>query len=306
MGHPVDGILLVDKEEGEISFDVIRRVRQVLPDRKIGHAGTLDPLATGLLILLLGQGTKLSRWIMSQGKIYEGTLRLGIETDTLDSTGKILAERPVPDMGPEELDKACRRLEGEIEQRPPRFSAVKVKGKRAYRLARKGASFDLPRRSVFVESLEVLSADLPFVTLRVRCSAGTYVRSLFADLGKMLNTGAHLTRLRRIASGTFRVDDAVASGSIQRDCDPALLERKIIPLHKAVPGMATLHVDESLARKIRRGYQPAWNELTGGSPGVNRERGYVKIIHGEELIAVASLFEEEDRHVRAKLVRVFH
>jgi len=306
MGHPVDGILLVDKAEGEISFDVIRRLRRVLAVRKIGHAGTLDPLATGLLIILLGQGTKLSQWIMPQGKVYEGTLRLGIETDTLDSTGKITAENPVPAVTSDELEKACRMLVGEIEQRPPRYSAVKVKGQRAYRLARKGASFDLPRRKVIVESLEVLSGDLPFVTLRVRCSAGTYVRSLFADLGKILNTGAHLTALRRIASGRFHVENAIASGTLRRGCDPALLEREVISLNRALPAMAEVEVDDSLARRIRQGYQPAWNDLQDGSFRKNRVSGYVKITKENELIAVASVYEEKAQDIKTKVVRVFY
>ncbi len=306
MGHPVDGILLVDKAEGEISFDVIRRIRQVLPGQKIGHAGTLDPLATGLLIILLGQGTKLSQWIMSNKKVYEGMLRLGIETDTLDSTGKITAENPVPALTSDDLEKACRMLLGEIEQRPPRYSAVKVKGQRAYRLARKGASFDLPKRRVFVESLEVLSADFPFVTLRVRCSAGTYVRSLFADLGKSLGTGAHLTALRRKASGPFLVENALASGTLAGDCDPAVLEREVIPLHKALPGMAEVKVDGSLAQRIRQGYQPAWNELQDGFSMENGVSGYVKITSKNELIAVASVYEEKTQGIKSKLVMVFH
>lgn len=297
---------MVDKAEGEISFDVIRRIRQVLPARKVGHAGTLDPLATGLLIILLGQGTKLSQWIMSQGKVYEGTLRLGIETDTLDSTGEILAERPVPEWTSDGLDKACRRLLGEIEQRPPRFSALKVKGQRAYRLARKGASFDLPKRRVFVESLEVLSADLPFVTLRIRCSAGTYVRSLFADLGKNLGTGAHLTALRRKASGQFLVENAIPSGKLSGQGDPAVLERDVLPLNKALPGMTELEVDGPLAGKIRQGYQPVWNELQDGVSMENGVSGYVKITRENELIAVANVYEEKTQGFKAKLVRVFH
>ena len=306
MEHPVDGILLVDKAEGEISFDVIRRIRQVLSARKVGHAGTLDPLATGLLIILLGQGTKLSQWIMSQSKLYEGTLRLGIETDTLDSTGEIVAERPVPEGVAGKLEKACGKLMGEIQQRPPRFSAVKIKGQRAYRLARTGASFELPERKVFVEKLEVLSVDLPFVTLRVRCSAGTYVRSLFADLGKVLGTGAHLTALRRISSGGFRVENGVPSGKIQKGCDSSGLEKEVIPLYRALPGMAEVRVDRTLAGKIRKGYQPAWDELGEGFCLENGVSGYVKITKGKELIAVASVGEETARGSKAKVVRVFH
>jgi tRNA pseudouridine55 synthase len=306
MGYPIDGILLVDKEKDEISFDVIRRMRQVLPHQKIGHAGTLDPLATGLLVILLGQGTKLSRWIMSQMKIYEGTLRLGVETDTLDATGEITAKKSVPEGIADGLDAACAELVGEIEQQPPRFSALKIQGRRAYRLARKGVSFDLPRRKIVVKSLEVLSTPIPFVSLRVHCSAGTYVRSLFADLGKKLKTGAHLTALRRVSSGSFSVEDAIPSGSIQQGCDPHSVEKKVIPLGGALPGMAALQVDAALAGKIRQGYQPAWDELGGGSLRGEGMRGYLKIMREEELIAVAGGNEETTQDGRARLVRVFH
>jgi tRNA pseudouridine55 synthase len=305
MGHPVDGILLADKQGGETSFDVIRRIRHILPGRKIGHAGTLDPLATGLLIILLGQGTKLSKWVMRQEKVYEGTLMLGIETDTLDSSGNITMERPVPPLTHEEVTRSCRTFMGEIDQRPPRYSAVKVDGQRAYRLARKGKTFDLPKRRVLVASLHVLSMELPLITIRVRCSGGTYVRSLFAALGESLGTGAHMTALRRKASGQFLVENAVRSEVLARDMDAAVLERRVIPLNRALPGMVELKVDGTLARKIRQGYQPAWKELQDGPCMWNGVSEYVKITKGEELIAVASVCEEKKLGMTTRLIRVF-
>jgi tRNA pseudouridine55 synthase len=306
MGHPTDGILLIDKARGETSFDVIRRIRHILPGRKIGHAGTLDPLATGLLIILLGQGTKLSQWIMSCEKLYEGVLKLGVETDTLDSTGKITAEYPVPPLTLEDLTGAGQLLTGEIEQKPPRFSAVKVSGQRAYRLARKGAAFDLPKRQVFVESLQVLSMDLPQVTIRVRCSAGTYVRSLFADLGRKVGTGAHMTALRREASGHFFVEKAVASELLCRDSNAAVLESEVIPLNRALPDMVELKVNGSLAQKIRQGYHPAAKELLNGNRMWNGVSEYVKITKDEELIAVASVSDAKTQDMTTRLLRVFH
>jgi tRNA pseudouridine55 synthase len=306
MGHPTDGILLIDKARDETSFDVIRLIRHILPDRKIGHAGTLDPLATGLLIILLGQGTKLSRWIMSCEKVYEGVLKLGVETDTLDSTGKITAEYPVPPLTLEELIRAGQSLTGEIEQKPPRFSAVKVAGQRAYRLARKGTAFDLPKRRVFIESLKVLSMDLPQVTIRVRCSAGTYVRSLFADLGRKVGTGAHMTALRRKASGHFFVEKAVASELLCRDSNAAVLEREVIPLNRALPDMVELKVNASLARKIKQGYYPAAKELLDGNRMWNGMSEYVKITKDEELIAVARMWDAKTQGITTRLLRVFH
>jgi len=306
MGHPVDGILLVDKAEGETSFDVVRRVGRILQGRKVGHAGTLDPLATGLLIVLLGQGTKLSQFIMSQKKVYRGTLMLGVETDTLDSTGKTTAKRPVPKLTHDELRQTCRKFIGEIEQIPPRYSAVRVKGQRSYKLARKGKEFDLPKKKVNIESLDLVSMDLPRVTIRVQCSAGTYVRSLVADLGRSLGTGAHLIALRRLASGRFYSDDALASDLLSRGLSQFDLENKVIPLCRALPGMPGLDVDDVMARHIRQGYQPLWKELADGPCIVNRGGGYVKIVKDEELIAVMSIQEKGALGDYAtKLMRVF-
>jgi tRNA pseudouridine55 synthase len=306
MGHPSDGILLVDKAGGETSFDVIRRIRHILPGRKIGHAGTLDPLATGLLIILLGQGTKLCQWIMLHEKVYEGVLKLGVETDTLDSTGKITAEYPVPSLTLEELASAGRQLTGKIEQKPPRFSAVKVAGQRAYRLARKGTAFDLPKRQVFVRSLKILSMDLPQVTIRVRCSAGTYVRSLFADLGRKVGTGAHMTALRRKASGQFFVENAITSESLCRELNTAVLEGEVIPLSRALPDMMELKVNGVLARKIRQGYRPAGEELLSGDRRWNGVSEHVKITKDEELIAVARIYDAKTKGMTTRLLRVFH
>lgn len=207
-----DGVLMVDKEEGETSFSVVRKVKRLLDVGKVGHAGTLDPFATGLLLVLVGQGTKLSPYLMAGEKTYLGTLTLGIETDTLDRTGRITAVKPVPELDPELVRERAKAFVGETEQTPPSFSALKVQGKRAYSLVRKGLPVTLEKRRVRIMELAILSLDPPDVTFRVVCSSGTYVRSLAADLGKELGVGAHLKALRRIAIGPYGVEDALPSG----------------------------------------------------------------------------------------------
>jgi tRNA pseudouridine55 synthase len=306
MEHPTDGIMLVDKTEGETSFDVVRRARGVFQTRKVGHAGTLDPFASGLLIILLGQGTKLSNFLMSQKKLYQGTLLLGVETDTLDVTGRTTETRPVHELERDEVLEKCRSLVGEIEQSPPLYSALRWKGQRAYKLARKGVDFDLPKRKVTIESLDVVFMNLPYVTIRTRCSAGTYVRSLAADIGSSLGTGAHLVSLRRLASGRFLSDQALASERLNRDLSPVVLKDRVIPLNQSLPDMEKWDVDASMARRIRQGYQPAWKELPFGPCILNGRDGYVKIVKEEELIAVMSIqIQGVQGGPRTKLMRVF-
>ncbi|MBN1626866.1 MAG: tRNA pseudouridine(55) synthase TruB, partial [Deltaproteobacteria bacterium] len=166
MFNGTDGIILIDKNEGETSFDVVKMAKRVFKT-KAGHAGTLDPFATGLLIILLGQGTKLSSYLMAGKKKYLATMTLGIETDTLDRTGRVLVEMPVPDMPREEVARIVREFTGDIEQRPPAYSAVNYKGQRAYKLARKGIEVDLGKRKVVIHSIEVVSVSLPDITFEV-------------------------------------------------------------------------------------------------------------------------------------------
>lgn len=306
MEHPVDGILLVDKAKGETSFDVVRRIRRVFQTRKVGHAGTLDPLATGVLVILLGQGTKLSRFIMSQRKIYQGTLMLGVATDTLDCMGKITRTMAVPNLTRNKIDEKCRMLTGEIDQTPPRYSAVRWKGRRAYELARQGLEFNPPERKVNVESLEVVSENLPYITIKVQCSAGTYVRSLAVELGRSLGTLAHLTSLRRLASGQFVTNDAFPSDLLSKNLDRNELEKEVIPLNKALSGMYELEVGDLLAERIRQGYQPKWEELSGGRGVVSGRTRYVKIVKNEELVAVVNVQQKGSLGVTTELMRVFH
>jgi tRNA pseudouridine55 synthase len=202
-----DGLLLIDKPGGVTSHDVIDAVRRALGTRKVGHAGTLDPMATGLLVLGVGRATRLLRYLSELPKTYEGTFRLGIETDTLDADGRVVHEAPVT-AGRDQVARAMAGLEGDLLQRPPSYSAVKVGGRKLYEAARAGEDLEAPPRPVHVEAFELLGFDGADVDFRTVVSSGTYVRVLAADVGSSLGCGAHLTRLRRTAVGAFRADEA--------------------------------------------------------------------------------------------------
>ena len=300
----VDGVLPVDKEEGETSFGAVRRVRQILGARKAGHAGTLDPFATGLLLILLGQGTKLSPFLMSGRKRYVAALRLGVETDTLDLTGRVVRTRPVPVLDPEEVREKARLFLGDVEQAPPSFSAVKHEGRRAYALARQGVFVALKKRTVTIHRLEVLSIEVPDLTLLVECSGGTYIRSLAADLGEALGAGAHLRALRRLASGALSVDEAVSMTHLHREGAGAELQGRIISLKDSLPEIRELPVDDKGAGRIRNGYQPRLDELAAnGSLGA----GPLKLVTGPELVAMAEVIECRDgARKELRILRVFH
>lgn len=281
-----DGILLIDKNEGETSFDVVRRLKKTLKTKKIGHAGTLDPFATGLLIILLGQGTKLSPFLMSGEKRYRATICLGVETDTQDPEGHIIRTRPVPELKPGVIKEVALRFTGEIEQIPPTFSAVSYRGKRAYKLARKGIKVELKKRKVKIRSLRIISVDLPEVTMDITCSGGTYIRSLAADIGKALRTGAHLSALRRLSSGPFEVKDALDSKKIGFKPRDGLWLDNIIHLRDALPDMKEAKVQGQTAKKIRNGCKPEWWEFATGAALPHHYEGYIKLVTGNTLVAV--------------------
>ncbi|HEX6399908.1 MAG TPA: tRNA pseudouridine(55) synthase TruB [Actinomycetota bacterium] len=244
----VEGLLLLDKPAGVTSHDVVDSVRRTLATRKVGHAGTLDPMATGLLLIGVGRATRLLRFLGDLAKTYEGTLRLGVETDTLDADGDVIRESAV-DVKPEQVAEAMRSLVGESLQRPPAFSAVKVGGRKLYEAARAGERLEAEPRPVRVEEFELLSFDPPDARFRVVCSGGTYVRVLAADVGAAVSTGAHLTGLRRAAIGPYRVEDAVTPDEVR---DPLPIEAAIGHLPRL-----DLEADEAEAASHGRPLGPA-------------------------------------------------
>jgi tRNA pseudouridine55 synthase len=247
-----EGLLLVDKPGGVTSHDVVDLVRRRLGTRKVGHAGTLDPMATGLLLIGVGRATRLLRFLGELPKIYEGTLRLGVETTTLDADGVVVREAAV-DVEEPQIREAMRTLVGESFQRPPAYSAVKVGGRKLYEAAREGERLEAESRPIRVDAFELLSFKIPDATFRVTCSGGTYVRVLAADVGAALSCGAHLVALRRTAIGPYAVDGAVAPDGAGEP----------LPIDAAVGHLQRLDLDaeEALAASHGRPLGPAG--LTG-------------------------------------------
>lgn len=202
------GVILVDKPLEWTSFDAVKKLRNVLGYKKIGHAGTLDPLASGLLILCFGKFTKRIEEIQQMGKVYEADLKLGETTPSFDAETEVDKQRPFAHITLEEIQETLKDFIGHIQQYPPKYSAVKVNGKRAYSLARKGEEVELKSREVRIDAIEVLSYEAPVLKIRMHCGKGTYVRSLARDVGEALGCGAHLTFLRRSQIGGFKVEDA--------------------------------------------------------------------------------------------------
>ena len=233
--------MLVDKPSGVTSHDVVDVVRRSLRTRKVGHAGTLDPMATGLLILGVGRATRLLRYLGDLPKSYAATGRLGEETDTLDADGRIVRSAPV-DVSRAEIERACAALVGDSMQTPPAYSAVKVGGRKLYEAARNGDALEAPARRIRVDAFEVSAFDGRDVEVRITCSGGTYVRVLVADVGRALGCGAHLVRLRRTAIGPFRVEDASPPGVGEP-----------LPIERAIGHLPSVHLDAEEARAASHG-----------------------------------------------------
>ncbi|MGJ3243619.1 MAG: tRNA pseudouridine(55) synthase TruB [Opitutales bacterium] len=230
-----EGVLLVDKPKTFTSHDVVSVLRRIYGLKKIGHAGTLDPIATGLLILLIGKATKVSQYLMSLDKTYTGSLRLGQETNTQDADGEITAEAPVPDdLDQARIQAAMNAMTGDQYQTPPMYSAKKVDGVPLYKHARKGKEVEREPRFIHVARYQCRSVDLPEATYEVACSKGTYVRTLVHDLGKHLGCGAHMTDLRRTRIDRFSVEDAVTLTELEAMSSGERL-RRLIPVYRVVP-----------------------------------------------------------------------
>jgi tRNA pseudouridine55 synthase len=232
---PFDGILLVDKPTGWTSHDVVAKVRNHFRFNKVGHGGTLDPLATGLLVLLIGKGTKLSDRIMGGDKVYEGTLHLGVTTDSQDRDGEVLEEKDASHITRDQVEAAIQNYLGDIEQIPPMVSAIKKDGVALYKLARKGREIEREPRKIHIFSFEITGFDNPYATFHVKSTKGTYVRTLAHDIGNDLGVGGSLDALRRTGSGPLSVDKAYTMEEILA-CDRETIGEKIILLSDMMQG----------------------------------------------------------------------
>lgn len=256
-GRPIDGIVLVDKPAGWSSNAVLQKVRWLFQAQKAGHTGALDPLATGLLPVCLGEATKFTRFLLDADKAYRTRARLGVRTDTLDAEGTVVATRPVPDLLPETIsDLLAERFTGAIEQVPPMYSALKRDGRKLYELARKGETVELEPRPVTIHDLRLVEFTPPDLVLDVVCTKGTYVRTLVDDIGTALGCGAHVTGLRRLRHGHFDLDRAVPLQALieQREAQgPETLDRHLISLDELLVDLPSLDLSTGQARRFSHG-----------------------------------------------------
>ncbi|MCW5547630.1 MAG: tRNA pseudouridine(55) synthase TruB [Opitutaceae bacterium] len=239
IGRPkeLEGVLLVDKPTDHTSHDVVARLRRKLQMKRIGHAGTLDPMATGLLIMLVGKATKISQYLISLDKEYEGTIELGKVTDSQDAQGQVMETKPVPPLTEPELRAAMQGFLGDQYQTPPMYSAIKIGGVPLYKSARKGEEVEREPRFIRVSAFDLTRFGLPTFDFRLRCSKGTYVRTIAHDLGQRLGCGANLAALRRTATDRFHVNQALTLDQIEALSLPEI-DKRLIPVREAAPSVA--------------------------------------------------------------------
>ena len=253
------GLLLIDKPEGPSSAQVVHRVKVLLGAKKVGHLGTLDPFASGLLLLGINEGTKVADIFLSAPKSYRGIMVLGVETDSQDATGTIVQVRAVPTIGKVELRGLERQFSGDLRQVPPMFSALKREGVPLYKLARQGKEVPREPRSIRVEKLRLHKLGNDEIEIEVTCSRGTYVRTLAADMGKFLGCGAHLKSLRRIACGHLTIDQAVTLDELER-LDPSMAA-PLLSLERALDHLRAITWENQLLSRLRLGQQEILRHL---------------------------------------------
>lgn len=277
----MDGVLNINKPSGWTSHDVVQKVRGILKERRIGHTGTLDPLATGVLVLCVGRATRIAQYLEAQQKEYRAVMKLGVMTDTLDADGRVLETRNYVPPSREEILSVMRSFTGTIMQQPPVYSALKVAGVPSYRLARQGKQVELKPRPVTIGSLELTSYEDPFAGFTVSCSKGLYVRSLCADIGTALGTGAHLVSLARTRSGRFTLDEAVAIDRLGALAAEGNADKALVTLDSALADFPLVEVGASEAQRVSHGNQISWGEAAD-------EGRLVRVHHpGGSLLAVA-------------------
>lgn len=280
MQHDINGLLVIDKPEGITSAKAVAKVKRLCGVKKVGHAGTLDPFATGVLICCINKATKLATFLLRGTKKYSAVLHLGISTDTQDATGTILSTSERLRFSEEAMKEAFERFKGYIQQTPPVYSALKHKGVPLHKLARSGKAVTKPPRQVHIADIHMTKMKMPFVYFEVSCSAGTYVRTLCADIGRHLGCGGHLKTLRRTQSSGFTIKDALTlsdlEGLAEKGDMPAGLADRVIGMADALPDLPEICVNEGLKEKIFHGTPLTARDLSRDKAIMNK--GFVKIV----------------------------
>jgi tRNA pseudouridine55 synthase len=274
----VSGVLVVDKPVGLTSHDVVQIIRRGTGIRRAGHTGTLDPRASGVLVVLIGPAVRLSEFVSAEDKRYQATIRMGSSTDTYDAEGVTTPEVPV-NVTREQFTELLGQFVGEIEQVPPPYSAVHVQGQRAYDMARRGEQVELAPRIIHVHSLELLEWAPPEVVVDVHCSSGTYIRSLANDIGVQLGVGAHLVGLRRTRSGRFTLRDAVSLRRLREAFEGGTWAQHLIPAAEALADWPAVELDEDMLQKVRNGIRiPAKEGDQGLARAVSQQGELVAVL----------------------------
>jgi tRNA pseudouridine55 synthase len=280
--NAISGVLVVDKPVGLTSHDVVQIIRKGTNIRRAGHTGTLDPRASGVLVVLIGPAVRLSEYVSASDKRYQAIIRLGTTTDTYDADGHVTSSSPV-EVDEEQFEKVLSQFVGEIEQVPPPYSAVKVKGRKAYEMAREGEEVDLQPRKIQVYNLELLEWAPPEAVIDVYCSSGTYVRSLAHDLGEALGCGAHLVGLRRTKSGRFTLRDAVPLRKLRDAFDAGNWYQFLIPAAEALSDWPAVELSVEQVESIRHGHRiPAESGISGWARGISEQGELVALMEADD------------------------
>ncbi|MGD8342006.1 MAG: tRNA pseudouridine(55) synthase TruB [Desulfobacterales bacterium] len=292
------GIIVVDKPPNISSAKVVARVKRLLNAKKVGHTGTLDPFAEGVLVCCINEATRLARFLLAGSKTYDATLKLGIETDTQDSTGNVIATRAVTGCTEERIRSIVQQFIGSIKQQPPIFSALKYRGTPLYKLARQGRPVQKPARRVHISTIKILEINLPLVHLEVSCSAGTYIRTLCADIGKQLGCGGHLQALKRTQSSGFTLQQAISLPQLEKLALTGEVNGSLISMTDALADMPACAADQNLMKKIRYGQPICKKDLDFErlSDNLNEDDTHLKVVDADNaLLAVLRCKKDQDR-----------
>ena len=310
----IDGILIIDKPEGITSHDVVARCRRILKTKRIGHTGTLDPFATGVMVILVGQATRLAQFLDKDTKEYEALVRFGFETETGDSTGQLrITNYELRDFSVEELENVLAQFRGEIEQTPPMYSAKKVEGRKLYELARKGIEIERKPVKVRIYELEILTPEnteklkpkqngfglwtFDF-RLRVSCSAGTYIRVLAEDIGRRLGVGAHLAELRRTRAGKFDISKSVTLEELEKIVSENRLEEVLISMNETVSHLSEIRLSAEEIARTKNGMKLR-KELNDADDG-----SFVRMTDGNANLIAVGFYKKSEKTVQPKIVLV--
>ena len=297
-GDQQSGVIVVDKPPGISSAKVVAKVKRLLNANKVGHTGTLDPFAEGVLVCCINDATRLVQFLQSGNKTYDAIMKLGVETDTQDSTGTVIASNAVIHCTDQRIRSIVKKFKGAIDQQPPTFSALKHKGIPLYRLARQGRPVQKPARQVYIFDIKILEINLPLVHLEISCSAGTYIRTLCADIGKQLGCGAHLMALKRVENSGFHIDQAMSPSQLERQALTGELNGCLISMTDALMDMPACRANQRLIRKIKHGQPLCKTDIDLGwlSEKATKQDTHLKIVDIDNtLLAVLKYIKQQDK-----------